>query len=374
VINNGSATASGRFYSYLYLDGNRIGSWYTDNLAAGYYAYVSDWSYTVSTPGWHTLKIVADATGAIGESNENDNSWERNFYWEGGAKPNLTPYTPSGWDYPIVPSSVQGTTRVNTLYTGQPTYIDWAVINNGSATASGRFYSYLYLDGTRIGSWYTDNLAAGYYAYVSDWSYTVSTSGWHTLKIVADATGAIGESNENDNTWEKGWNWESTCPTQKILSVTAKKQEQTNWCWAATAQAIMGFHGTSVRQCDLANWLFGQTTCCANPGSAACNKGATNAEQSRVYSHWGFSNTPVDSSTSFATVKNEICNNRPIKFGWAWTGGGGHALTMRGYYDGTTDYVYYIDPGDASYNYKTYSWVVSGDNHTWSTTIYNIHK
>jgi hypothetical protein len=208
VINNGSATASGRFYSYLYLDGNRIGSWYTDNLPAGYYAYVSDWSYTVSTPGWHTLKIVADATGAIAESNENDNTWERNFYWQGTAQPNLTPYTPSGWDYPIVPSSVRGTTRVNTLYTGQPTYIDWAVINNGSATASGRFYSYLYLDGNRIGSWYTDNLAAGYYAYVSDWSCTVNTPGWHTLKIVADATGAIAESNENDNTWERNFYWE----------------------------------------------------------------------------------------------------------------------------------------------------------------------
>jgi len=164
------------------------------------------------------------------------------------------------------------------------------------------------------------------------------------------------------------------CPTQKILSVTAIRQEQTNWCWAATAQAIMGFHGTSVRQCDLANWLFSQSTCCSNPGSAACNRAATNAEQSRVYSHWGFSNTPVNSSISFTTVKNEICNNRPIKFGWAWTGGGGHALTMRGYYDGTTDYVYYIDPGDASYNYNAYSWVVSGGNHTWSTTTYNIHK
>jgi N-acetylmuramoyl-L-alanine amidase len=208
VINNGSATASGRFYSYLYLDGNRIGYWYTDNLAAGYYAYVSDWSYTVNTPGWHTLKIVADATGAIAESNEGDNSWERSFYWQGVAQPNLTPYTPSGWDYPIVPSSVQGTTRVNTLYAGQPTYIDWAVINNGSATASGRFYSYLYLDGTRIGSWYKDNLQAGYYTYVSDWSYTVSTPGWHTLKIVADATGAIAESNENDNTWERNFYWE----------------------------------------------------------------------------------------------------------------------------------------------------------------------
>jgi exopolysaccharide biosynthesis protein len=33
---------------------------------------------------------VADATGAIAESNENDNTWERNFYWEGGGGVTVT--------------------------------------------------------------------------------------------------------------------------------------------------------------------------------------------------------------------------------------------------------------------------------------------
>lgn len=123
--------------------------------------------------------------------------------------PNLAPYTPSGWSYPIVPSSVQGTNTVNTLYAGQPTYIDLAMINNGSSRAWGRAYICLYLDGVEIGQWYASHLRPNYYATVTDWSYTVNSAGTHTLRIVVDCTNRISESNENDNSWEMAFNWQS---------------------------------------------------------------------------------------------------------------------------------------------------------------------
>ncbi|MEW6620091.1 MAG: CARDB domain-containing protein [bacterium] len=204
IQNNGDANATGRFYTYFYIDGTYIQSWYTDGLSSGYWTYVDDWQRTLSV-GYHTLKIVIDATNAISESNENDNSYERQFYWQG--KPNLTYYTPSGWDYPIVPSSVPNTHKVDTLYGNQTTYIDWAIQNNGDANASGRFYTYFYIDGTYIQSWYTDGLSSGYWSYVDDWQRTLSV-GYHTLKIVIDATNAIVESNENDNSYERQFYWQ----------------------------------------------------------------------------------------------------------------------------------------------------------------------
>ena len=96
---------------------------------------------------------------------------------------------------------------MNTLYAGQATYIDWAVANIGTAAASGRVYNCLYLDGSEVGRWYVDNLGSNYYASVSDWSLTVATAGSHVLKLVADCTGAVSESNESDNVWQGTFTW-----------------------------------------------------------------------------------------------------------------------------------------------------------------------
>ena len=208
VVNDSSAPIATRFYTYLYLDGTRIASWYTDGLPAYWYAYARDWAYTVATPGWHTLRLVADATEAIAEGNEGNNSWEYMFYWQGAVLPNLKPYQPSAWSGAVVPASVTGTTTANTLYAGRPTYIDWAITNNSSIAAGARVYTELYLDGNRLASWYTDSLLPYWQAYVIDWAYTVTTPGWHTLRLVTDATNAVVESDETDNAWEGSFYWQ----------------------------------------------------------------------------------------------------------------------------------------------------------------------
>ncbi|MCB8954149.1 MAG: DUF1906 domain-containing protein [Ardenticatenales bacterium] len=122
--------------------------------------------------------------------------------------PNLAPYTPTGWDYPIVPASVSGTNTVNTLYAGQTTYIDWAVVNNGNQSAWDQFSVCVYLDGSQIGSWSVRRLRRNYYTYLEDWTYTVNSSGNHTLRIVVDCTNVVAESNENDNVWEHTFYWQ----------------------------------------------------------------------------------------------------------------------------------------------------------------------
>jgi hypothetical protein len=125
------------------------------------------------------------------------------------SQPNLTPYTPSGWDYPIVPSSVQGTHTVNQLCADQATYIDWAVINEGASTST-TFYTTLYFDGSPLQNWYTTGgLDQGYYTGALDWALSVTpTQGWHTLKIVADVYGDVSESNEGDNEWQYDFYWD----------------------------------------------------------------------------------------------------------------------------------------------------------------------
>jgi putative hemolysin len=135
-------------------------------------------------------------------------------------EPNLTPYTPSGWDYPIVPSSVPGTHTVNDLCADLTTYIDWAVANTGSADIPQTFYTCLEFDGMQLQCWYTSGLSQGYYAYVEDWILNVTpTQGWHNLEICTDVYNDVDESNEYDNCWDHDFYWD-ICAGEPDLEAT----------------------------------------------------------------------------------------------------------------------------------------------------------
>jgi hypothetical protein len=131
----------------------------------------------------------------------------------GTARPNLTPYyIPSGWDFPVVPSSETGTHTVDDLYASFNTYIDWSVINNGNADAVG-FDICLSLDSTLLDCWTkADALPIDHYLYKPDYVYVMPTVGWHTLKLEADPNNQVVESNEGDNTWSLQFYW---YPTQR---------------------------------------------------------------------------------------------------------------------------------------------------------------
>jgi putative hemolysin len=136
------------------------------------------------------------------------------------AQPNLVPYAPSGWDYPIVPSSVAGTHIVNDLYAAQTTYVDWAAANTGSADITTTFHSCLYFDAMNLHCWYTEGLDAGSYAYVQDWILNLSpTEGWHDLEVCTDVYNVVSESSESDNCWSRDFYW-GTTPGDPDLQAT----------------------------------------------------------------------------------------------------------------------------------------------------------
>ena len=150
---------------------------------------------------------ILPTTGSRLIGNESVNTREGSIDQSGATQPNLVPFTPSGWDYPIVPSSTTGTNTVNTLDAASSTYIDWAVINTGTITST-TFYSCLYYDNSSMACWYTNGLDQNYYAYVTDWAMNLTpTAGAHTLKLVADVYNDVAEANESDNTWEHSFTW-----------------------------------------------------------------------------------------------------------------------------------------------------------------------
>ena len=74
----------------------------------------------------------------------------------GGDRPNLTPYQPTSpapWSDKIVVSKVTGTrTDDLNLEAGDTLYVDWSVINNGSAQA-GSFTVQLFVDDVLRNTW-----------------------------------------------------------------------------------------------------------------------------------------------------------------------------------------------------------------------------
>jgi len=129
--------------------------------------------------------------------------------------PNLTPYRPATWSDKIVVSTTTGTnTDSSALKDTDTLYVDWAVANDGDASTTTTFNSYLYIDGVlkQIGSTPSPLNPTGY-AYIQDYSPGSLSAGSHTLEIVADATSVIPESNESDNRYTKTINVESTTYT-----------------------------------------------------------------------------------------------------------------------------------------------------------------
>ena len=128
-------------------------------------------------------------------------------------KPNLTPYKPTAWSDKIVVSNVTGTnTDSSPLYSTDTLYADWAVLNNGSVGTGGGFSVALYVDGVLKNTFSrTTSLDVNYYWYWSDYLIGSLTTGTHTIRIVADSSGVIDESNEGDNEYTKTITVQSTC-------------------------------------------------------------------------------------------------------------------------------------------------------------------
>lgn len=210
VLNEGNADIPQAFSVGLFIDGSYVASWSTTGLPSYYYLYaINQVLGQDPLPGWHYVEIEADLYNQIAETDESDNGWGDWFYWrDPGSLPNLLPYTPDGWDNPVVAASEAGDDGDRRLYNDRPTYFDVAFANLGYGDAP-QFDSCLYIDGALRHCWTTDLPSYYYYPSVDEYTATV-TAGWHTIRLVVDANHEVTEFNENDNVWEADFYWEAS--------------------------------------------------------------------------------------------------------------------------------------------------------------------
>jgi hypothetical protein len=123
-----------------------------------------------------------------------------------------------------------------------------------------------------------------------------------------------------------------------------QRQQQTNWCWAATSTSVAQFYNPNSgwTQCLAANGETGRSDCCGAGASGPCNVyGFLDTALTRV----GRLDRWTGSVATVAQIENEVTFARPLCLRVAWSGGGAHFLAIRGHYTvGGTDYVSVDDP------------------------------
>jgi hypothetical protein len=125
-------------------------------------------------------------------------------------------------------------------------------------------------------------------------------------------------------------------PSWVRLSFAVQHQLQDQWCWAAVSTSIAGHYGsTSWTQCSVANRELGQSTCCADGSTSACDQPwYLDRALKRV---GALKKVEKGKPGDLKKVRKEIDGRRPVGIRIGWSGGGGHFVTIEGYRsDGAT--------------------------------------
>ena len=187
ISNTGEAVAN-NVYVGIYINGSILGVMNLGNLLDSY-------DYTVSfdinglPEGEHIITIEADYYNYVIESNENNNKRSTTFRWMG--KPDLIAEI-----YNIL----------NTSEVDANTYVDYrfTITNIGNGVAEGPFKVALVLSNgieTDTTIYQVDYLAPGYKADL-DFSVNFGFGSLGTVKVIADSTNSVAESNEYNNSAE----------------------------------------------------------------------------------------------------------------------------------------------------------------------------
>jgi len=117
--------------------------------------------------------------------------------------PDIRPCMASGWSAPLVVSATADSTQGSTSFLDTDSlYVSW-LIDCGNVNAEGTFYTCLYVDDVLQHSWYTEGgLSRDYYVWNKGYSLGTLSAGTHKVRIVADATGVVAESDESNNSFE----------------------------------------------------------------------------------------------------------------------------------------------------------------------------
>ncbi|NVM22613.1 MAG: carboxypeptidase regulatory-like domain-containing protein, partial [Desulfobacterales bacterium] len=184
VKNRGTCGTSTSFTNYFYINDQYAGQGTNYGLGAGS-AYNWYLDRTLD-PGYHVIAGKADVYNAVPEYDENNNYYSKKIWWKGA-------------DLIVVDIwwiDAYGN-RDTAITSGQPFTVYFQIKNNGDATATGTFTTYLFVEGWGTAAGSLDSLNSGStYTWYAENVY-VSTTGSSKLRVVVDYHNAIAEANKD---------------------------------------------------------------------------------------------------------------------------------------------------------------------------------
>jgi hypothetical protein len=137
-----------------------------------------------------------------------DYTYAWDAYEDCSLRPDLVPIAPTGFQYPVVPNSIKNTKQASsTLYAGKPTYFDWFFTNIGGSRPPDGYYSRVWVGNYLAIEQRENGINPGWLGGREDWEFTVPQPGVYTVRFEVDATKVVSESNENNNVWERQFEW-----------------------------------------------------------------------------------------------------------------------------------------------------------------------
>ncbi len=126
------------------------------------------------------------------------------------------------------------------------------------------------------------------------------------------------------------WNLQEINSGIGYLGFVEQLQLQTEWCWAATSTSVAHYYNSASpwTQCTVANKAQGQTTCCQNGASSACNVPWYLDQALTIVGHFA---SEIGGQPSLSQLISEIDAKRPFGIRLGWNGGGGHFVIIDGY-------------------------------------------
>ncbi len=162
------------------------------------------------------------------------------------------------------------------------------------------------------------------------------------------------------------------------LSVPEVFQEYSDWCWAGSTQAALYHYGYYPSQCEIANYTWNTSRCCAGGSSfyarvKGCNKAnwfsGTDGSVEGILNNWNVGTFASETTLTWAVCVQELDNGQPFMMRFGWTGGGGHFLVGYGYIS-SGSYLKYMDPWPGEgYTTSLYTYVVSSPDHDWTHSM-----
>lgn len=154
-------------------------------------------------------------------------------------------------------------------------------------------------------------------------------------------------------------------PDSWALGVQRRQQEKSLWCWTASATSILHYHGKNITQSAFAIRVH----------SSTANRGATDSQVRAGLHSYGLSST-LTSTVGFDRIQYEVFTiRRPLYAGYSYKQtSGGHAVVIDGFDVAGSGWVRYMDPGNASYIWRTYISFRDNSVWVWDGTLYNMTK